>query len=657
MTLLSISALSVLQNGKTATAASATIFVPANVGTIQEAINLANSGDTIAVAAGTYKENVIINKNLTLVGDGQDVTFIVASTTNDAVVTITANEVKMSGFTIKNGFQGMYIQSSNMSVVSNNTFTSNIAEGVYIYSSHGNALINNTISLNGFEGIFVLNSIDTLIKGNVVTNNQNVGIDLFDSNNTRISNNTITFHQSASASLHKQGIWAVSSNNNTIDGNTILKNDWGIDAYISVNNTVYGNIIANNFHGVDLDPDSTDNTFYHNNFDNNTYQANAYLSTNRWDNGTQGNYWSDYTGTDGNGDGIGDTPYVIDQNNQDRYPLMNRWRPPGIDTTPPVTTDNYDGLWHNQTFAITLTAEDFSGIKETYYIINPPVWITNNVSANGQPLITQENANNTLEYWSVDNAVPANEERPHKILTGIKLDKTVPYGSININSGDSNATSTAVTLNLFGNDTISGISQMRFSDNNISWIPWETYATTKTWYLSGNDGVKTVYVQYMDNAGLSSQAYVDTIILDTTAPTVSILSPTNGAEIKSADVTIQWSGTDAGVGIEHYEIRLDNGSWTNVAMEQSHTFNGTTEGNHAVYIKAVDKVGHSREVSVNFVVNTKSFPYIELIVVVLVVLAIGTLAGTLYIRRNRKRSAGFEAKKSERKDTSTPRST
>jgi nitrous oxidase accessory protein NosD len=43
---------------------------------------------------------------------------------------------------------------------------------------------------------------------------------------------------------------------------------------------------------------------------------------NFWDNGEEGNYWEDYNGTDANNDGIGDTPYVIDDNNVDNYPLM-----------------------------------------------------------------------------------------------------------------------------------------------------------------------------------------------------------------------------------------------------------------------------------------------------------------------------------------------
>ena len=47
------------------------------------------------------------------------------------------------------------------------------------------------------------------------------------------------------------------------------------------------------------------------------------LSVNIWDNGFEGNYWDNYNGTDGDGNGIGDTPYIINENNQDNYPLVN----------------------------------------------------------------------------------------------------------------------------------------------------------------------------------------------------------------------------------------------------------------------------------------------------------------------------------------------
>ena len=65
------------------------------------------------------------------------------------------------------------------------------------------------------------------------------------------------------------------------------------------------------------------NTFYHNNFIDNQYQVQCFASTTRWDNGAEGNYWSDYMGEDTNGDGIGDTllPYL----GLDYCPLVEPW--------------------------------------------------------------------------------------------------------------------------------------------------------------------------------------------------------------------------------------------------------------------------------------------------------------------------------------------
>jgi nitrous oxidase accessory protein NosD len=62
--------------------------------------------------------------------------------------------------------------------------------------------------------------------------------------------------------------------------------------------------------------------FYHNNFLGSISFDRAGNVTYTWDNGAEGNYWSGYTGTDANGDGISDTPYVINENNIDVYPLM-----------------------------------------------------------------------------------------------------------------------------------------------------------------------------------------------------------------------------------------------------------------------------------------------------------------------------------------------
>ena len=96
-------------------------------------------------------------------------------------------------------------------------------------------------------------------------------------------------------------------------------------------------------------------------------------------------------------------------------------------------------------FTITLTAidDEFTTVSNTYYKINDGS--SNSVTNNGQPVISTDGANNKLEYWSVDSL--GNEET-HHILTGIKLDKTAPTGSIIINGGDAFTSSTAVTLSL-----------------------------------------------------------------------------------------------------------------------------------------------------------------------------------------------------------------
>ena len=120
------------------------------------------------------------------------------------------------------------------------------------------------------------------------------------------------------------GIWLSRSSHNEIVGNNITDNYNGIYMTLfSGQNTIKLNNITNNDNfGISIAGDSFGNIIYHNNFINNGYQqANSQL-TNTWDNGVEGNYWSDYTGVDSDENGIGDTPYMIETGNQDRYPLM-----------------------------------------------------------------------------------------------------------------------------------------------------------------------------------------------------------------------------------------------------------------------------------------------------------------------------------------------
>jgi parallel beta-helix repeat protein len=137
-----------------------------------------------------------------------------------------------------------------------------------------------------------------------------------------------TFQEPAGISLWK-------SSSNIITGNRLESNTFGL--YLrehSEHNIIVGNTISGNTNEGVLLTLSSSNTFYHNNFDNegNVYDSGRVSSFNAWDNGEEGNFWNDYVGPDANGDGIGGSPYIIDSNNQDRYPLMKPWEP---DVAPP----------------------------------------------------------------------------------------------------------------------------------------------------------------------------------------------------------------------------------------------------------------------------------------------------------------------------------
>ena len=135
------------------------------------------------------------------------------------------------------------------------------------------------------------------------------------------------------------GIQLFNSTDNIITGNSLVGNVYeGIGLYYSSYNIIAENSITDNQVGIGL-YDLSNNLISHNSFTNNAIQVYTETSVNVWDNGypSGGNYWTDYSGADTRcgpnqdhlgADGIGDTPYTIDSNNTDRYPLMYPWTPP-----------------------------------------------------------------------------------------------------------------------------------------------------------------------------------------------------------------------------------------------------------------------------------------------------------------------------------------
>ncbi|MEM3597140.1 MAG: NosD domain-containing protein [Candidatus Bathyarchaeia archaeon] len=402
--------------------------------TIQSAINAPETlnGHTIFVKAGSYYENIVVNKSLMLIGEERQA--IIDGNKTGTVVSITANNVTITGFTIRNGSDssgiGIWLNLVSYCNITKNKIINNW-EGIQIYSSTNNIIMTNNIT-NNQHGVWIVGSSDNIISGNDVTENIDCGVHLEYSSNNIISGNNITANTLYGITLKGSsgnnisenhltnnwcGIWLDGSSGNSISKNKIANNSRGIALDYSQLNNITENLIANNEWGILLTGYSGNpNSIYHNSFVDNTKQASVAIGyLNVWDDEypSGGNYWSDYTGVDfysgpyqneTGSDGIGDTPYIIDTNNQDRYPLMY---PYGTQTykltitaTVGGTTDPPPGTY---TYAAG-TQLNVTAIPDTGYSFD--YWLLNGESKTENPITITMDNNYTLEAKFIDKIPP-----------------------------------------------------------------------------------------------------------------------------------------------------------------------------------------------------------------------------------------------------------
>ncbi len=291
------------------------------------------------------ENNTVNGKPLIYLEDVADCTI----TNAGQILLVNCNNIMVEDLNLSDTTVGIELWNTNNSVIANNTANSNNYYGTYLYSSNNNTLTNNNIS-NNCGGIYLSSSSDNMIIGNSVLNNSDRGICLYYPINNTLSNNIVKFNSEVGifagdglrntisnnicegnvCGIGLIDIWCMGCDDIFASNNTVTNNICNNNTYSGIvlsgchNNTVSGNLCENNGGGIGLS-DATNNTIYHNNLINNTQNTHDQC-TNQWDSGSEGNYYSDYTGTDNNTDGIGNDPYPIPGGTSiDRFPLMQPW--------------------------------------------------------------------------------------------------------------------------------------------------------------------------------------------------------------------------------------------------------------------------------------------------------------------------------------------
>ncbi|ENO12259.1 parallel beta-helix repeat (two copies), partial [Thermoplasmatales archaeon SCGC AB-539-C06] len=155
-----------------------TIYVPDDYPTIQEAVNHSNNGDRIEVRAGTYNEHINVDKQLQIIGDGSDVTFVDGGGECYHVFNVQVDNVEISNFTIMNCNEsraGIALRNNNYQNVSgcriNNNVLLECGSGIELFWTNNNTIFNNTISGNYGWGIYSFSSNNCTIENNTIAGN------------------------------------------------------------------------------------------------------------------------------------------------------------------------------------------------------------------------------------------------------------------------------------------------------------------------------------------------------------------------------------------------------------------------------------------------------------------------------------------------------
>ena len=340
---------------------------------------------------------------------------------------ISSNNTTIHGNNITNNYYGIDLWYSSNNTIYGNNITNN-GWSIRLYYSSNNEIygnnIENSIDYFGQAGIYLENSSGNKIYGNNITNNfysialwgsgssgNNVsfnnilvgGLIVYDSYENVVEGNLVNgkplvyLEDAVNVEVADAGqVIAVNSRNITVRNLEISNTTIAIEFWRTNESKIVNCNLTNNHAGIELFW-SDGNVVYLNNFINN--YVHVYLSSsvnNVWSSPTPlnytyndanftgylGNYWDDYAGSDSDGDGVGDTPYQIDSENVDNYPLMEPVENYVFDVTPPTlqVESPVNNSFVRGVVNISVSAHDQYGVDRVEFYIDGELAATDNAA-------------------------------------------------------------------------------------------------------------------------------------------------------------------------------------------------------------------------------------------------------------------------------------
>jgi len=468
---------------------------------------------------------------------------------------------------------------SASNIITENTITDTFQAMIFDGSSGNTTILKNTLTNNDYGmRLYWSTSQNTISENNITNSFWGLYLDPAESNT--ISNNKITQSPPGGVGIYFQ----TGSNGNVIRGNTITDTSYGLLMTNSSNNRISQNNLVNN--NINVQP------------------PNVADFVNSFDEGYPlgGNFWSHYAGTDTNHDGLGDTSHAIDTNNTDNYPLVgpfssfHAYAGLRVETISNSTINSFAYTNEDGTIRMQVTntsASQTTGFMRTTIprrLIREPYTVS--IDAELTPVL---NLNNSLYYNGTHRWIYfAYPHSTHEIsIQGVLPDITPPV--VSVLSPEAKAYNTRdIPLTFTINEPASWIGFSLDGQSNVTTVG----NTTLTSLL---DGIHAIRVYANDTEGNMGNSTPVNFSIDTTPPTIEILSPQNITyNARGLPLTFTLSEPSSWIGYS-----LDSNP--NASIIGNTTITNLQNGSHAITIYANDTLGNMGQSStVHFTIEITS---------------------------------------------------